>query len=186
MLNRFRNPSISSDLEQRYRNREFRTHEKRRGGRRIYRVKRSAMVDILSTCFQSSRPGTAIRSCRFFLSSRRGLPVPHDWDDVRPYRQGALGETPAHFFSPQAHLRLTPAPALVAHAQGGLTLGPAKGEVDADFTLLGSNCLSKGSHRVQTVALLLQTGDIFICPRTRSRYIGICISIVAARTPEHD
>lgn len=46
---------------------------------------------------------------------------------------------------------------------------------------LGSNCLSKGSHRVQ-----LQTGDIFICPRTRSRYIGICISIVAAWTPEHD
>ena len=51
---------------------------------------------------------------------------------------------------------------------------------------LGSNCLSKGSHRVQKVALLLQTGDIFIFPRTRSRYIGICISTVAARAPEHD
>jgi hypothetical protein len=34
---------------------------------------------------------------------------------------------------PSAH----PAPALVAHAQGGITLGPGEGELDADFCSLG-------------------------------------------------
>jgi hypothetical protein len=35
--------------------------------------------------------------------------------------------------SPSAH----PAPALVARAQGGLTLGPEEGELDTDFCHLG-------------------------------------------------
>src|SRR2546421_6442687 len=35
--------------------------------------------------------------------------------------------------SPPAH----PTPALVAHAQGGLTLGPERGELAADFWFLG-------------------------------------------------
>jgi hypothetical protein len=40
---------------------------------------------------------------------------------------------------PRAHLQLTRAPALVARAQGGLTLGPEQGELDADFCHLGKN-----------------------------------------------
>jgi len=43
------------------------------------------------------------------------------------------------FLSPPARLRLTPTPALVARAQGGLTLGPERGEVGADFPNLGSS-----------------------------------------------
>src|ERR1700735_349108 len=79
---------------QQYRSREFRAREKRRGRRRIYRVKRSTMVDILSITaqpvamavesrFQSSRPETAIRSCRFFN--------PHSFRRGDLNCQGALG-----------------------------------------------------------------------------------------------
>ena len=37
-----------------------------------------------------------------------------------------------HFLTP-AQLRLTPTPALVVGAQGGITLGPERGELGADF-----------------------------------------------------
>jgi hypothetical protein len=49
---------------------------------------------------------------------------------------GWLGVTPAPVLtpgSPPAH----PTPALVAHAQGGLTLGPERGELAADSCHLG-------------------------------------------------
>jgi hypothetical protein len=39
---------------------------------------------------------------------------------------------------PRLNLRLTPAPALVAHAQGGLTLGLERGELAADICTLGN------------------------------------------------
>jgi hypothetical protein len=49
-----------------------------------------------------------------------------------------LHRTPAPL-SPPAHLRLPPTPALVAHAQGGLTLSLEEGELDADFCQLGKS-----------------------------------------------
>src|SRR5437763_6472691 len=63
----------------------------------------------------------------------------------RAYAPLARGPTPRRVATPgptlnptRAHLRLTPTPALVAHAQGGLTLGPEQGELDADFCHLGT------------------------------------------------
>ena len=44
---------------------------------------------------------------------------------------------PCTFLTP-SHPRLTATPALVAHAQGGLTLGPEEGELAAVFCRLGS------------------------------------------------
>jgi hypothetical protein len=42
------------------------------------------------------------------------------------------------FLSLLAQLRLSSTPALVAHAQGGLALGPEQGELAADFSVLGT------------------------------------------------
>ena len=56
--------------------------------------------------------------------------------------QGSFrGVLPRLLCSPPAHLPAHPTPALVAHAQGGLTLGPERGELAADFWDLGINQL---------------------------------------------
>jgi hypothetical protein len=44
---------------------------------------------------------------------------------------------PSHFLTP-AQLRLTPTPALVVDAQGGITLGLEQGELGAEFPNLGT------------------------------------------------
>jgi hypothetical protein len=52
---------------------------------------------------------------------------------------------PATLPLPPAHLRLTPTPAPVEHAQGGLTLGLEEGELDADFCHLGGTRLQRSA-----------------------------------------
>lgn len=59
---------------------------------------------------------------------------------IRGLFQATLG--PAH---PPAHLRLTPVPAPVAPAQGGLTLGPNGGEGEPERCMLSNNLTEEGT-----------------------------------------
>lgn len=73
-------------------------------------------------------PEVAIRCCRFLdfkLLSQLGTSIGPLWVRFR----APDGWAPSHPGSPSAHA----SPALVVRAQGGLTLGPHRGELAADI-----------------------------------------------------